>query len=137
MSILESQEHPFHARSLGLSLTVKDLQKSLQWYTEVVGFTVDRKIERDGTLRGYALRSGDITISINQDDGAKGWDRVKGLGFSFRFTTDQSVDDIAARIRKHGGKLDLEPTDMSWGSRAIRLTDPDGFKLSISRPITR
>ncbi len=137
MSATGSQERPFQARSLAVSLTVKDLQKSLQWYTEVVGFAVDRKIERDGTVRGYALRAGDVTISINQDDGAKGWERIKGLGFSLRFTTDLSVDEIAERVRKHGGKLDLEPTDMSWGARAIRLTDPDGFKFSISKPIAK
>ncbi len=127
----------FHARSMTISLTVKDLQKSLAWYTEILGFAIDRKIERDGQLRSVALRAGDVTISINQDDGAKGWDRIKGLGFSLRFTTDQSVDEIAKRIKAHGDKLDLEPTDMPWGARAIRVFDPDGFKLSISRPISR
>jgi len=76
-------------RALAVSLTVKDLQKSLAWYHDVVGFAVDRKIERDGKLRGVALKAGDVTLSINQDDGAKGWDRVKGEGFSLRITTDQ------------------------------------------------
>ncbi len=137
MSQEGSQTGSFHAKSLAISLTVKDLQKSFAWYTEVLGFGVDRKLERDGKVRGYALRAGDINISINQDDGAKGWDRVKGLGFSLRITTDQSVDEIAKRVKEHGWKLDLEPTDMPWGSRAIRLLDPDGFKLSISRPIAK
>ena len=127
----------FQAKSLAISLTVKDLQKSFAWYNEVLGFSVDRKLERDGMLRGYALRAGDITISLNQDDGAKGWDRVKGLGLSFRFLTDQSVDDLAKRIKNRGGTLDLEPTDMPWGARAIRLTDPDGYKFSISQPLKK
>jgi uncharacterized glyoxalase superfamily protein PhnB len=127
----------FEAKSLAISLTVKDLQKSFTWYTEFLGFRVDRKLERDGTLRGYALRAGEVTISLNQDDGAKGWDRIKALGFSLRFQTDQNVDDLAKRIKSHGGTLDLEPTDMPWGARAIRLTDPDGFKLSISQPLKK
>ena len=131
------QEASFQARSLTVSLTVKDLQKSLAWYTEVLGFSIDRKIERDGKLRGVTLKAGEVSISINQDDGAKGWDRIKGLGFSLRFSTDQSVDDMAQRIKSHSGKLDLEPTDMPWGVRLIRVFDPDGFKLSISKPLSR
>jgi len=119
---------------LGISLTVKDLQKSLAWYTDVIGFTVDRKIERDGKLRGVALKAGTVRISINQDDGAKGWTRVKGEGFSFVITTDQNIDEIAAGIRARGGVLDTEPADMPWGARVFRFRDPDGYRISISSP---
>jgi catechol 2,3-dioxygenase-like lactoylglutathione lyase family enzyme len=61
-------------RALSVSLTVKDLPKSLAWYRDVMGFTIDRKMEREGKLRAVALKAGDVQISINQDDGAKGWD---------------------------------------------------------------
>ena len=119
---------------LAISLTVKDLQKSLAWYTDVVGFSVERKLERDGVLRGVALRAGEIRLSINQDDGAKGWTRVKGEGFSLRITTEQNIDEIAKRIKEKGGVLDSEPADMPWGSRSFRLRDLDGYKISISSP---
>ena len=122
---------------LAISLTVKDLQKSLAWYTDVVGFSVERKLERDGVLRGVALRAGEIRLSINQDDGAKGWTRVKGEGFSLRITTEQSIDEIAARIKSRGGVLETEPADMPWGARVFRLRDPDGYKLAVSSPIVR
>ncbi len=122
----------FHAGMLSVSLTVKDIIKSLAWYHDVLGFTIDRKIERDGKLRSVALKAGDVRLSINQDDGAKGWDRVKGEGFSVRITTDQNVDEIAQRIKKLGGTLDSEPADMPWGVRLFRLKDPDGFRLAIS-----
>jgi lactoylglutathione lyase len=122
----------FRGRTLSVSLTVKDLQKSLAWYRDVLGFTIDRRLEREGTLRGVAMKAGDVQLSINQDDGAKGWDRVKGEGFSLRITTDQNVDEIANRIKELGGALDSEPADMPWGARIFRLRDPDGFKLTIS-----
>jgi uncharacterized glyoxalase superfamily protein PhnB len=127
----------FLGRTMSVSLTVKDLQKSLAWYHEVVGFSIDRKIERDGKLRGVALKAGEVRMTINQDDGAKGWDRIKGLGFSLQISTDQNVDEIAQRIKKLGGTLDAEPADMPWGVRMLRLKDPDGFKLSISMPLAR
>ena len=127
-----AQPQSFQARTLRASLTVKDLHKSLAWYQDVVGFAVDQKHEREGKLMAVSLQAGDVRLLIGQDDGAKGWDRVKGEGFSLQLTTDQNIDEIANRIKKLGGTLDSEPTDMPWGARVFRLRDPDGFKLVIS-----
>jgi len=127
-----AQPESFRARAINVSLTAKDLQKSVAWYRDVVGFTVDQQHERDGKLRAVALKAGAIRILLNQDDGGRGWDRAKGEGFSVQFTTAQSVDDVANRIKANGGTLATEPADMPWGVRAFRLVDPDGYKLLIS-----
>lgn len=135
MSELSTVKELLHGTVFAVSITVKDLQKSLPWYTEVVGFIIERKIERNGVVTGVALRAGEVRISINQDDGAKGWERVKAEGFSLRITTNQNVDEIAKQIKAGGGILDSEPADMPWGVRMIRLRDLDGFKISISCPL--
>lgn len=119
-------------RSLSASLTVRDLGKSVAWYRDVVGFTVAQQFEREGVLRSVSLKAGSVKILLNQDDGAKGWDRVKGEGFSLQITTVQDVDEIAARIKSFGGRLVSEPADMPWGVRMFRLQDPDGFRFAIS-----
>lgn len=124
-----------NAQPLSISLTVKDLAKSLAWYTDVLGFTIERKYERDGKVGGYGLKAGDARIGIGQDDGAKGWERIKGQGCSLQISTTQSVDDLAKRIKAHGGTLLSEPADMPWGVRNFQVLDPDGFKLGISRPL--
>ena len=129
---MSSTSEPLSGRSLQASLTVKDLQKSVTWYVDVVGFTIDRKIERDGVLRSVAVSAGDVRILLNLDDGAKGWDRVKGEGFSLQITTTQDVDVLARRIKERGGALELEPKDMPWGARIFRVRDPDGFRWTIS-----
>jgi uncharacterized glyoxalase superfamily protein PhnB len=126
-----AQPESFRGRALSASLTVKDLEKSLVWYRDVLGFTVDQKYEREGKLRAVSLKAGAVRILIGQDDGAKGLDRVKGEGFSLQITTVQNVDDVAARIKERGGTLESEPAD-AWGARVFRLRDPDGFKLVIS-----
>jgi uncharacterized glyoxalase superfamily protein PhnB len=133
VSNINATADTFVAQSLEVSLTVRDLSASVAWYRDVVGFTVDREYSREGRLFAVALSAGPVRILLGQDDGAKGQDRVKGDGFSLQFTTPQSVDAIAARIRAHGGTLDTEPADM-WGTRAFRLRDPDGFRLTISAP---
>ena len=129
---MSSIAEPLSGRSLQASLTVKDLQKSIAWYVDVVGFKVDRKIERDGTLRGVAVSAGEVRIILNQDDGAKGWDRVKGQGFSLQISTTQDVDAIARRIKERGGAIETEPKDMPWGARIFRVSDPDGFRWTVS-----
>lgn len=121
-----------HGRALTASLTVRDLLASLDWYRDVLGFAVESMHEREGRLLAVTLRAGEVRILIGQDDGSKGADRVKGEGFSLMITTAQNIDDVATRIRAHGGMLDSEPADTPWGMRAFRLRDPDGFKLVIS-----
>lgn len=127
------QPETLRARALGVSLTVKDLARSLRWYTEIMGFTKARDFERDGKVTGAALVAGDVELSINQDDGKKG-DRVLGQGFSMRLTTTQSIDDVAARVKAAGGKLESEPADMPWGSRIFTVVDPDGYRFVVSSP---
>jgi uncharacterized glyoxalase superfamily protein PhnB len=119
-------------RALSAALTAGDLEKSIAWYRDVVGFTLDQSWEQDGKLVGVALIAGDVRINLSQDDGARGKDRAKGQGFRLYMSTVQNVDQIAARIKERGGTLESEPTDMPWGTRAFSLVDPDGFKLTIS-----
>ena len=130
-----TEAEAFHAIGLSCSLTVKDIEKSLAWYRDVVGFVVDQPYERDGKLRGVALKAGAVRILLNMDDGGRGWDRVKGEGISLQFVTSGSVDDIAVRVKESGSTIDSEPADMPWGMRMFRLRDPDGFKLVFSSPL--
>jgi lactoylglutathione lyase len=127
-----AQPESLRGRSLSASLTVKDIEKSLAWYRDVMGFVVDEEHVRGGKLRAVSLKAGVVRILIGQDDGAKGFDRVKGEGFSLQITTAQNIDAIAERIRTHGGTLQSEPADTPWGARVFRVQDPDGFKLVIS-----
>lgn len=132
VGVERTQPESFRARALAASLTVKDIHASLAWYRDVIGFTVGRQHERDGSLRAVSLKAGAVQLLIGQDDGAKGADRVKGQGFSLQLTTSQDVDELAARIKANGGTLESEPADTRWGSRVFRLKDPDGFTLVIT-----
>lgn len=119
-------------RSVSAGLTVGDLQKSVAWYRDVLGFVVGEEWKRDGMTTGYELLAGAARFFLGQDDWAKGRDRVKGVGCRLHLATAQNVDDIAAGAKKAGAKLDTEPDTAPWGARYFTITDPDGFKLTIS-----
>ena len=124
------------ATGVTTSLTAKDLPTTLAFYRDILGCEVLAQMERDGKLATAIVRAGSVRFVLNQDDGGRGWDRVKGEGFSFQIETAQRVDDVAAGITARGGKLESEPADMPWGVRMFRLVDPDGYRLSIAQPLS-
>jgi lactoylglutathione lyase len=126
------QPESLRLRSAGPSFTVNDLEKSLSFYRDVLGFTLKERWEQDGVLHGVELVAGKISFWLGQDDWKKGRDRVKGQGFRIYCGTTQDVDAIAARVRAAGWPLLEEPKDQPWGGRDFGLADPDGFTLTIS-----
>ena len=113
------------------SFTVDDLQKSIAFY-EGLGFSVEERWEEHGTLIGVMLRAGEHRIGLSQDDWKKGRDRQKGVGMRVFIGTSLSIDEIAARAKAAGIRLDKEPHDTEWKSRAFEVTDPSGFLLTVS-----
>lgn len=128
-----------NATTLGCSITCKDVAASIRFYTEVLGFSVAMKFERDGKTAGAIIQAGDIRIVLNQDDGQLGWDRIKGQGFYLQINVaaPADVDAAAERIKAAGiGTLLNEPEDRPWGARMFQFKDLDGFKLGVSTPLT-
>ena len=97
MAINSPVEEQFHGAPV-ISITVKDIEKSAAWYRDVAGFGIERTIEWEGKMHIVSLKAGEVRINLNQDDGAKGWERIKGLGFSISIWTTEDIDGIANRI---------------------------------------
>ena len=112
------------------NFTVDDLQRSITFY-EALGFKVDEKWEENGQLLGVMLRAGKSLIGLSQDDWKKGRDRKKGIGTRLMISTPQNVDEIAKRAKAAGIKLNSEPHDTDWKSRAFEVADPTGFLLTV------
>jgi uncharacterized glyoxalase superfamily protein PhnB len=119
-------------RKLSTGFTVNDLELSLRWYCDIVGFTVAERWEHEGRLMGVMLKAGQANLGLSQDDWAKGRERTKGTGFRVHCQTVQDVDALAAGIKERGGELASEPATMPWGARSFDLVDPDGFCVTIS-----
>ena len=116
------------------SFTVNDVEKSLAWYRDVMGFEAGKRWEEGGKLMGVELSAGPTVFMIGQDDWKKGKNREKGAGFRLYCDTDQDVDELAKGIKARGGKLLDEPrNEEEWGARIFSVEDPDGFKITIAR----
>ena len=126
------QPETLRLRAVMPAITATDLQASLAWYRDVLGFIVAEEYKQEDRLMGVELQAGSVRIMLGQDDFAKGRDRQKGVGFRLFCETAQDVDQLAAAIKERGGKLAHEPTDQPWGTRDFGIVDPDGFNISIS-----
>src|SRR4029453_17371626 len=131
------QPESLRLHSAGPSFTVDNIDKSVAFYRDVLGFTFKDKWEEDGVLKGVGLVAGSVTFWLGQDDGKEGRGRGEGGGSRISCVTIQDIDVLAARVRSTGTALAEEPKDQPWGGRYFAVRDPDGFLISISSGLYR
>ena len=122
-------------RILHTMLRVVDLEKSLAFYTGVLGMKLLRRTdypEGKFTLAfvGYGDEGGSATIELTHN-----WDVEKyELGNAFGHIAIEVIDAYAAceKIRQRGGKVVREAGPMKHGSTVIAFVeDPDGYKIEL------
>lgn len=120
--------------TLRLELFVTDMQKSIDFYTQVLGF------ERlKGGLNYVPVRSGSVVIGLGP---AKGLPKDhhfnpelqtarRGLGAELVL----EVDDVEAyfqKVKESGYKILTPLRKRPWGATDFRIADPDGYYLRIT-----
>jgi uncharacterized glyoxalase superfamily protein PhnB len=126
------QPESLRLRSITPVFTANDLQRSLEFYRDGLGFFVIERWEEGGQLLGVMLKAGTCHLGLSQDDFSKGRDRPKGVGFRISCDTLQDVDAIAERLKAFGGTI-VEPPGERWDNYGFTAEDPDGFKVSIEK----
>jgi uncharacterized glyoxalase superfamily protein PhnB len=117
------------------SLTCNDVDESIRFYTGL-GFEIVHKMEDDaGNVVFASMKAGGVTVGLGQDDFAKGKDRVKGVGMRIWINTTQDITGVAALASAAGVKIDEGPKALPWGPMAFAVTDPDGFKITVTNPM--
>jgi len=126
------QPETLRLRSVMPTFTVNDIELSLAWYSDGLGFFVAERWEEGGQLKGVMLKAGTCGFGLSQDDFSKGKKRSKGIGFRLWCNTTQDVDAIAARLRAFGGNIVEEPGNR-WDAYSFTAEDPDGFRITITK----
>ena len=124
-----TQPETLRLRAVMPVLTVTDMERSLAWYRDILGFVVDEEARRDGRLTAVQLKAGKVRFLLEQDprpDRA----RARGEGLRLYCATRQDLDRLATAIQERGGTLAEAPGSAHAG-RDFTIVDPDGFTLSI------
>jgi len=116
-------------------LRVGDLQRSIDFYTRVLGMTLLRTTERPEqkyslAFVGYGSNPEHAEIELTYNHGV---DRYE-LGTAYGHIALGVPDVYAAceQIRAGGGNVTREPGPVQGGSTVIAfVTDPDGYKIEL------
>lgn len=122
-------------RLLHTMIRVGDLERSIAFYTEVLGMKLLRRKEYpDGKFTlafvGYGDEAQNSVIELTYNWGVSGYDLGNGFGH-----IALEVDDVyqaAEAIRQRGGKVIREAGPMNAGSTIIAfVADPDGYAIEL------
>ena len=127
----------YHARMriLHTMLRVGDLQRSIAFYTDVLGMTLLRTTERPEqkyslAFVGYGTNPEHAELELTYNHGVASYE----LGSAYGHIAIAVPDAYAAcdRIRAAGGNITREPGPVKGGNTVIAfVTDPDGYKIEL------
>jgi len=122
-------------RILHTMLRVGDLQRSIDFYTQVLGMRLLRKNDYpDGKFTlaflGYGDESEEAVIELTYNWGVESYDLGNGYGHIALEVDD--VYEATTAIHERGGKILRDAGPMNAGTTIIAFVeDPDGYPIEL------
>jgi lactoylglutathione lyase len=120
-------------RILHTMLRVGDLQRSVKFYTEVLGMKLLRTTDRPEqkyslAFVGYGAEESSAVLELTYNYGVARYDLGSAFGHIALELGD--VGKACERVRAMGGKVTREPGPVKGGTTVIAFVeDPDGYKI--------
>jgi lactoylglutathione lyase len=122
-------------RLLHTMLRVGDLDRSIKFYTEIMGMTLLRRSENPSqnyslAFVGYGSNPEHAELELTYNHGVSSYE----LGTAYGHIAIGVPDAAAAcdRIRAGGGNVTREAGPVKGGTTVIAfITDPDGYKVEL------
>jgi catechol 2,3-dioxygenase len=112
-------------RLQGLEIPVVDMERAFAFYTEVLGFPVINRRGNDSAMLFLGnVHDGMVTLRRQ--------DRPPGVGTRFLLESDESPDDVRARLERAGVVVDGPNRNLGVGV-AVYFSDTEGNSLGIMR----
>ena len=116
-------------------LRVGDLQRSIDFYTGMMGMQLLRTTDRPEqkyslAFVGYGDESQHAVIELTYNYGVANYDL--GTGFGHIAIGVGDIYGVCDRIKKAGGSVTREPGPVKGGTTVIAFVqDPDGYKIEL------
>ena len=120
-------------RILHTMLRVGDLQRSVRFYTDVLGMKLLRTTERPEqkyslAFVGYGSEDSTAVLELTYNYGVDKYEMGGAFGHIAIGVPD--VAGACAKVRGAGGKVTREPGPVKGGNSVIAFVeDPDGYKI--------
>ena len=122
-------------RLLHTMLRVCDLDKSIQFYSDIMGMELIRKHDYESgrftlAFLGYGPEKDNTVLELTHNWDTDSYEKGEGFGH-----IAIAVDDVYAaceKIREAGGTIVREPGPMKHGTTVLAFVeDPDGYKIEL------
>lgn len=120
-------------RLLHTMIRVGDLQRSIDFYTQVLGMRLLRKSEYPSgrftnAFVGYDDESRAAVLELTHNWDTRSYDL--GSGYGHVAVEVEDAYKTCEEVKKRGGKVTREPGPMKHGTTVIAFVeDPDGYKI--------
>lgn len=120
-------------RILHTMIRVGDLQRSIDFYTQVLGMQLLRKSDYPSgrftnAFVGYEDESKAAVLELTHNWDTKSYDL--GTGYGHVALEVDNAYKACEEVKKRGGKITREPGPMKHGTTVIAFVeDPDGYKI--------
>lgn len=108
------------------TITVKNMQESLNFYQEIVGLTVDRRLEAGPGVEIAFLGDGETKIELVCNEANK--EGTIGQDISLGFEV-KSVDEMMAFVKEKGIDIHGGPFQPNPHIKFFYVLDPNGLKI--------
>jgi lactoylglutathione lyase len=112
---------------------VKDMEVSLNFYVERLGFTMTRQWTPRGKIEWCWLQRNDVSIMLQEprDHGKFGQDTLRGNGVSICF---QCLDALALYHEFTAQGIEIKEPFVGNNMWVVAFRDPDGYQLDFESP---
>jgi lactoylglutathione lyase len=124
-------------RVIHTMLHVADLERSLDFYTRVLGMQELRRGRdpvggRSNAFVGYGPEEDTAVIELTAYDGRTTYE--KGSAFGHLALGFADVREACAAIAARGGRVTRDPVVIASGKTIAFLEDPDGYEIELVQP---
>jgi lactoylglutathione lyase len=122
-------------RMLHTMIRVGDLDKSIDFYTKVLGMKLLRKVDYPGgrftnAFVGYGPESDTAVLELTHNWDTQSYDLGNGYGHVALGVQDAKA--ACEKVSSLGGKVTREAGPMKHGTTVIAFVeDPDGYKIEL------
>ncbi|MGB2590190.1 MAG: VOC family protein [Candidatus Acidiferrum sp.] len=128
------QPIPAGYHSLSPAITCKNAASAIDFYKEAFGATEMNRMSGPGGMIMHAeLRIGDSVIFVSDEfPGMSAAPTPGAIPSGYLFLYTPKVDDVVNRAVAAGAQVSMPVTDMFWGDRYGKITDPFGHSWGVA-----
>lgn len=127
--------HPAVIRQLWPLLFVQDIERSVRFYRDQLGFALAGRADAEGRMYWCQLERGGASLMLQQAELEDGPAEGRGCGVAFYFLCDDT-DVMHAELVSRGLQL-APPTLAYYGMKQLFVPEPDGYSICFESETAR